>query len=722
MRWMLIGLLSMLMAVPPQLAAHATDVVPALPSSNTAFSADRVISAAGESASFPLIETVGDTVIVGWIAERPNGSSARVRVSTDRGVTWGAVHDLSKGVDRASELSLLSVAGTITAVWLSADGATSAIQSSHSTNGGATWSTRQTIGSAGAGAPVATVAGETIVIAWSHQGLSMRSSRSPDGGRTWSDESMIASEVVKWAYLPRISATSSSVVVTWQRMLPTGGVSSTLASRSYDQGQTWSSSVELASPHELTIQLTATTNAIHAFWIDASDRLVQRRSVDGGLTWSSARVIARAEGPWFLVEAEGDRIAVSIVVSSESRYLLSADGGGTWTGERAVSPTVGSYAQDLLFADGRVHSVADAREGLAYRVLGDRNVWSLPSLHLSSALPQQAKLSLGDGYIASAWLEFDAEGDRRVHTASALDSVRLSGADRYATAIKVSMRFPSLKRSTGSAVYLATGTDFPDALVAAAAAGHRRGPLLLTPPRSLRADVATELRRLAPRTVYIAGSAGAVSATVEAQVRRALPLANVVRLGGRDRYETGRKIVENVFTRPSVVYLATGRDFADALGATAAAARIGAPVVITDGKAAVLGPDAKRIIGASSVTEVRIVGGPSVVSTGIEQQLRAMKGTSAVVRLAGRDRYQTSMAASASAKPYEPTTYLATGSGFADALGGAALAGATGASLLVVPPQCVLPGVHDLLRGQRHVVVLGGPSVLSDEVLELRTC
>src|SRR5690606_30745091 len=68
---------------------------------------------------------------------------------------------------------------------------------------------------------------------------------------------------------------------------------------------------------------------------------------------------------------------------------------------------------------------------------------------------------------------------------------RIGGPDRYAVAVGVSQRY-----SEGvPVVYIAKGSDFPDALSAAAAGALIGGPVLLTPTTSLHPAVAAELAR-----------------------------------------------------------------------------------------------------------------------------------------------------------------------------------------------------------------------------------
>lgn len=190
------------------------------------------------------------------------------------------------------------------------------------------------------------------------------------------------------------------------------------------------------------------------------------------------------------------------------------------------------------------------------------------------------------------------------------DLQRLSGYDRYATATAVSQQFePGVP-----VAYVATGSNFPDALAAAAAAANLGGPLLLTPKNSVPAGVIDELNRLQPAEIVIVGGANAVSHAVEQQLRS---IAQVTRLGGSDRYSTGEIIVRHAFNASDTVFIATGRTFPDALAATGAAGFLSAPVVLVDGKSSKLTASTLALLNDLSASHVYIAGGSSAVSNGI---------------------------------------------------------------------------------------------------------
>ncbi|WP_052961464.1 cell wall-binding repeat-containing protein [Leucobacter sp. Ag1] len=296
---------------------------------------------------------------------------------------------------------------------------------------------------------------------------------------------------------------------------------------------------------------------------------------------------------------------------------------------------------------------------------------------------------------------------------------RLGGADRFETAVKVSREhFPN-----GAKAVVLSRHDVPaDALTAAPFAVKQNAPLLLTQTGTLTAATKTELQRLKPDTVYIAGGTGAVSAQVEQQVR-ALG-AKTVRMGGSDRYATANQIAKTGWgkTGASAVFIATGRDFPDALSAGAAAGGVDAPVLLVDGKAGAVRQDVRAQLTALKPAAVHIAGGTGVVSKGIESGL----GKSAkVARHSGADRYATSAAIAKSWHTKSGAVYLATGAGFADALTGAAVAGGKPGPVLLVRSGCVPASVAGVLGEitPQAGYVLGGAGVVSERVLTNRnTC
>ncbi|HEX7195295.1 MAG TPA: cell wall-binding repeat-containing protein [Candidatus Limnocylindria bacterium] len=106
---------------------------------------------------------------------------------------------------------------------------------------------------------------------------------------------------------------------------------------------------------------------------------------------------------------------------------------------------------------------------------------------------------------------------------SALDAyttgavIRLSGADRYATAAAISaFHLPS----GAPLAYVATGENFPDALAAGPAAALRGASTILVRPDSIPARSAAELDRLDPRRLILLGGPQVINQAVASGLAR----------------------------------------------------------------------------------------------------------------------------------------------------------------------------------------------------------
>ena len=303
--------------------------------------------------------------------------------------------------------------------------------------------------------------------------------------------------------------------------------------------------------------------------------------------------------------------------------------------------------------------------------------------------------------------QYDGDGDG---TGAVCDDVdRLWGADRYGTASAVAQT----AFQTADVVLIALGTNFPDALVAAAAGGSIGGPVLLTGATALPADTVAELKRLTPSTAYIVGGTAVIGPAVEQQVRTLVP--TVKRLAGPDRYGTAAAVSSTIFPTANTAYVALGEDFPDALVAAAVAGRLGVPVLLTrrDGAPQATIDEVVRL----APDDIYIVGGTAAVSETVATQL-APYGT--VHRLAGPDRYATAAVVAEHGFMMSDHVFLAYGGNFPDALVAAAAGGhLTGPVLLVTHDVIPVPTREQLDRlTPEHSWVIGGRAVIGDGVFD----
>src|SRR4051812_32245273 len=143
---------------------------------------------------------------------------------------------------------------------------------------------------------------------------------------------------------------------------------------------------------------------------------------------------------------------------------------------------------------------------------------------------------------------------------------RVAGTNRFDTAAKIAAAaYPG----GATAVILANGRNFPDALAGSALGGIKNAPLLLTETGSTPAETTAALQSLKPTTVYLLGGTGAISQAQQDELAKSYA---VQRVAGADRYATAGAIADQVgpanvasLNGKRTAFIATGLGFADAL-------------------------------------------------------------------------------------------------------------------------------------------------------------
>lgn len=157
------------------------------------------------------------------------------------------------------------------------------------------------------------------------------------------------------------------------------------------------------------------------------------------------------------------------------------------------------------------------------------------------------------------------------------------------------------------------------------------------------------------------------------------------RIGGADRYETAALVAERVRSEGlagSTVLLTTGENFPDAV--VAGGWRTNAAVLLV--RRSELPPATRTVLTAGWVTEVYAIGGSAVIADSVLDEVRALGLP--VTRLAGDDRYGTSLAVSAATNTTGGTAsvWIASGTSFTDQLVAAAGARRSGGAMILVRP------------------------------------
>jgi len=299
---------------------------------------------------------------------------------------------------------------------------------------------------------------------------------------------------------------------------------------------------------------------------------------------------------------------------------------------------------------------------------------------------------------------------------------RLAGQDHYQTSVAIAEAYNN-NGDCGN-VILASGDSFPDALSASILSKKLNAPILLVGTIvNASSDAFNYLYTHASRqrgTVYIVGGTGVIGPDFETKLA-SMMFTNIKRLGGTDRYDTNRLIVNEVnVPQGTSVFIASGENFPDALSIASYSGSKQYPTLLVG--ADYLPKPTKNYLLNEMPSTVYITGGTSVVSQDLVNQINALLPNAKITRLAGDDRFGTNAAVLNEFSLAPETIYIASGDDFQDVLSGSALAAKTGNPIILVDNglSTLPPAVEAYLIKlnssgiQPNIISLGGTDVNSD--------
>lgn len=277
---------------------------------------------------------------------------------------------------------------------------------------------------------------------------------------------------------------------------------------------------------------------------------------------------------------------------------------------------------------------------------------------------------------------------------------RVAGNNRYQTSIRVNHFFDSAEYAI-----IASGEHYADALTSGQLAGALNAPLYVTQKDAIADDLIEDLERLNVSKVYVIGGESTISKAAEEQLRTPQAGFEVERLAGANRYETSLRVAEKMEDLRGEVstplYLASGQNFPDALSAT--------PLVNHTQGILQLHPN--RTIDTNIYPNPILFGGAN-----------SLPGEG-FTRIAGANRYDTSLAIAKQFEGDGDLIFVVDGSNYPDALSVAGVAADNDAPILLMPKTGVPEGHMEIIRNRfKHVIIIGGensiPPALVEELTE----
>lgn len=238
---------------------------------------------------------------------------------------------------------------------------------------------------------------------------------------------------------------------------------------------------------------------------------------------------------------------------------------------------------------------------------------------------------------------------------------RLEGADRYATAVEVSVE--KFDPKDADTVVIVGGEALMDGLSSVPLAAAKNAPILLSHPKSGLNDatlneISRACRDLNRKTVYVVGGENSVPEKAVKQLEDKFG-AVVVRVSGSDRYDTSLEVAKrltydkDVTPGTSNLFITGGEGAADAMSISPVAATksdgVGSDTVYGTGNVTpilVVPKDSVKRSTREFIGDFKgqgyIIGGESTVSTNAYRDLNQAMPQK-ITRIAGSDRFDTNV-------------------------------------------------------------------------------
>lgn len=281
---------------------------------------------------------------------------------------------------------------------------------------------------------------------------------------------------------------------------------------------------------------------------------------------------------------------------------------------------------------------------------------------------------------------------------------RIYGKDRIDTSIQIAKSYIK----TSEFAILANQNNFPDSLSATVLSKKYNAPILLTDSKVADKSLIQEIKRLQTKYFVKIGGEKSISNEVAKQL---LPEKSKVRsFKGADRYATNAEIIKE-FKDADTCIIASGENFADSLSIGAYATKNGYPIVLVQKNK--INDVTKQALKDSKIKKCYIVGGENSVSKSLEKELPQV-----IERIAGNDRYETSLKIADKFYKDAEGAYLASGEVFADSLAINPIAAKFDVPLILTPKDKLPQKTLEYLEKSKiiQVAIIGGEKTVSKQI------
>lgn len=240
---------------------------------------------------------------------------------------------------------------------------------------------------------------------------------------------------------------------------------------------------------------------------------------------------------------------------------------------------------------------------------------------------------------------------------------RVEGHDRFESANKIHDKF----FEKAEEVVLTSSDVFADAISSGNITDGKM-PILYTEGSKLNEKTREQLKNRNIKKVHIIGGEKTISKDVEEFLKKMG--IEVERIDGHDRYAVNAKLAKNKKNADTLVF-ASGENYADSLSSVGLANETKSPILLVQKNT--LPTSIKEYLSSIDKTKILksyIVGGTNSISDSVKAEIDSILNLKST-RIAGHDRYKTSVEVSKIAYPNAKKAIFTTGEVYADALAAA---------------------------------------------------
>lgn len=219
---------------------------------------------------------------------------------------------------------------------------------------------------------------------------------------------------------------------------------------------------------------------------------------------------------------------------------------------------------------------------------------------------------------------------------------RIQGYDRYETSLAINNSI----NTSGKVAIIASGENYADSLSAQGLVKSTHGKLYLTEGNAVSSKLIAQMKKDGIQQVIVVGGEKAISPKVYNILRN--NFSGISRISGKSRYETNTQINNEINKKssPEFYVYVNGENYADSLSAVN---------ILKDSNARLILVPNNGYVESKAYDKDVIVGG-------------LVKGNKSIPKIAGRDRYETSLKTLQAVKSTGTHLHVASGRNYADAL------------------------------------------------------